>query len=465
MNLEFNLHFENDVDIKNIINILNELDCIEIVLPIPKPIHPPTPPNYESQQLHLKSPSQSGGINAWNLQWGYNVRGENINVVDIEYEFESGHLDLPNINILSSAGSYLFGTQHAIGCYGTLCSKENEWGTTGISQNASYYFASSYVNSIWDISTAITTSLSYLNPGDVIIIQQQYAGPNYTGTSEQGLIPIEWYKPWYDSIVTAIGNGIIVIEAAGNGSENLDSAIYSTGNNGHYPFLTENDSGAIIVGAGNPTTHECLNFSTYGSRVNLQGWGLNVITTSYGDLYNSEGVNLYYTDDYNGTSSATAIVGGAVTLCQSALKKYYDLTLSSLDMRSILSITGTEQTGIKNIGNLPNVYEAFKAFGNIRPDNFSWLYPKIQGQTFNITAKEWNMFNSRINAFRYYKDLTNINFIEAVKGNNFTSTKYNETRNAIFNMNTVGLPSIKNTGDIFQASYLNDLVTTLNNVV
>ena len=56
---------------------------------------------------------------------------------------------------------------------------------------------------------------------------------------------MEWYEPWYNIIVTCIGNGVTVVECAGNGREDLDDPIYSTGNGGHWPFLPENNSGVI----------------------------------------------------------------------------------------------------------------------------------------------------------------------------------------------------------------------------
>ena len=75
-----------------------------------------------------------------------------------------------------------------------------------------------------------------------------------------------------------------MIEAAGNGNVNLDQAACS----GVFD-RTVRDSGAIIVGAGQPPSsgvdRQREGFSTFGSRVDLQGWGSGVVTTGYGDLY------------------------------------------------------------------------------------------------------------------------------------------------------------------------------------
>ena len=60
-----------------------------------------------------------------------------------------------------------------------------------------------------------------------------------------------------------------------------------------------------------------LSFSTYGSRVDVQGWGHNVTTTGYGGLFTGGGdPNQYYTATFNGTSSASPIVAGAAAALQ-----------------------------------------------------------------------------------------------------------------------------------------------------
>src|SRR5690606_18534448 len=182
------------------------------------------------------------------------------------------------------------------------------------------------------------------------------------------------FPPWHNAVVTAVGNGMVVVMAAGNGGQNLDAPIFSTGNGGHWPFLPENDSGAIIVGAGvaGPgfgvgTPRARLSFSTYGSRVNLQGWGQSVWTTGYGGAYDDEGPSLYFTSSFSGTSSASPIVAGACALVQSVYKARNDgATLTSRQMRDLLVSTGLPQQdgsfpASQNIGPLPNVAAAVVA--------------------------------------------------------------------------------------------------------
>jgi hypothetical protein len=196
----------------------------------------------------------------------------------------------------------------------------------------------------------------------VLLIEQQGVGPN----GGFAYVPVEWWKENYDIIRAAVSNGIVVVEAAGNGSQNLDDPIYSTGNGGHWPFLPANDSGAILVGAGAPpqlpNPRSRLDFSNYGVTVDLQGYGLLVVTTGYGDLYNAEGSNRHFTATFSGTSSAAPIVAGAAALLQQAWKAHYTNQPASPAMiRAILRATGTPQQGSGNIGPLPNLRAAILA--------------------------------------------------------------------------------------------------------
>ena len=92
----------------------------------------------------------------------------------------------------------------------------------------------------------------------------------------------------------------VVVEAAGNGSQNLDDAVYGQLFNREY-----RDSGAIMCGAttigGTP-----YDWSNNGSRVDLNGWGGSVGTCGYGDLQD-DNEDVFYTRYFSGTSSASPI--------------------------------------------------------------------------------------------------------------------------------------------------------------
>ena len=91
-------------------------------------------------------------------------------------------------------------------------------------------------------------------------------------------------------------SGVIVVEAAGNGAENLDDAIYDTPAAGfpatwRNPFNPNNPSSRRSSSAPAPRRREPtgsdhgpdrsrLDFSNYGARVDAQGWGREVTTTA-----------------------------------------------------------------------------------------------------------------------------------------------------------------------------------------
>ncbi len=121
-------------------------------------------------------------------------------------------------------------------------------------------------------------------------------------------------------------------------------------------------------------SHDRISYSTYGSRINVQGWTENVRASGYGDLVQIGGdFNQGYTD-FSGTSSATPIVASCAVVLQSY---YFSLTgnyMTSLQMRDILQQTGIPQgTGVAgNIGPLPDMQGAItKIFDDLGTNDFN----------------------------------------------------------------------------------------------
>ena len=368
LNLQFTLFLPRGADAAATIDAFNAIDGVEIALPIPKPVPPPLPPNFQPNQVY--EDAGPAGISAEEVWANLGITGGGIKIVDVEYSWNLNHLDLPPTTVLGFDPVDPFNNNnHGTAVLGEVAAIENGWGVTGIAYDAQFYVAGTWNGAVWDVGGAIITALGTLGPGDIIIIEQQFVGPN-GGTA---YIPIEWWLPWYNAIVTAVGNGVIVVEAAGNGSQNLDDPIYSMGNSGHWPFLPENDSGAIIVGAGaawppfgSDVAGSRLWFSNYGSTVDLQGWGEGVWTTGYGGAWSSEGVNLWYTSVFGGTSSASPIVAGACALLESAYKDATGLVLTPSEVKQYLQETGWPQTSgtypaSQNIGPRPDAYQAILA--------------------------------------------------------------------------------------------------------
>ncbi len=378
LNLQFNFILPPGTDAGAAIDAFNDLDCVEIALPVPLPMAAPVPPSYQSNQGYLNA--STSGVDAtcmWQLPGG---TAAGFAVADLEYDWNFNHQDLNSPTLLGATqvnpcncpppgDPCLCNEDHGTAVLGEMGSLNNGWGTTGIAYGCTLYVVAVNTSAGYNVGSAITTALGTLVAGDVILIEQQIAGPNYTGSppgTQFGLVAVEWYQPYYNAIVTAVGNGVIVVEAAGNGQQNLDDTVYQTG---HAPFMPANDSGAIIVGAGaspggSENDRSRLWFSNYGSTVDLQGWGENVYTTGYGDLYSTEGKNLWYTSTFGGTSSASPIVAGACLVLESAYFAGAGAVLTPAQVKANLQTTGSAQqagTYSGNIGPRPDASAALCA--------------------------------------------------------------------------------------------------------
>ncbi len=123
--------------------------------------------------------------------------------------------------------------------------------------------------------------------------------------------PLEWDPDHRAAIATAVGLGMVVAEPAGNGGGDLASLgrpwLAGPGAPGH--------SGALIVGAAAGDRRRSA-FSSFGARVDLQGYGEDVVTAGYGRLWNG-GPDRARADRFDGTSSAAATVAAAVAVLRS----------------------------------------------------------------------------------------------------------------------------------------------------
>jgi subtilisin family serine protease len=189
----------------------------------------------------------------------------------------------------------------------------------------------------------------------VLLIELQSSGPMGR------YIPVEYWRDVFDVIRAATDRGVIVVEAAGNGAEDLDRQVYGRAfDRGH------RDSGAILVGAGGPprdgyADRERLDFSNYGGRVDVQGWGRKVATLDYGDLQACAGNDRHYTGEFAGTSSASPIVAGTAVILE-GIARTGGRVIAPRDLRELLRRTGTPQTGdtSQQIGPRPDLSRALR---------------------------------------------------------------------------------------------------------
>jgi subtilisin family serine protease len=316
-----------------------------------------------------------GAVGAWARQF----TGRGIRICDVEYNFNRLHRELRgNVTTLGGAPVNPPGldaddvTSHGTSVIGEYGSKlGDDQGTVGIAHGADLYF-SPVITGLWpNIGDAITRAAVEFDAGDIIVVEQQIGGPgrDWFATDQDGLVCVEWDRAIYDAVVVAVAAGITVVEAAGNGRCDFDSVLFQRAgiNRQHQPFDRANDSGAIIVGAGDSATQVRLGFSNFGSRLDLQGWGNNIVTasgpTTRSDLWTADGVHREYTRSFSGTSGATPIVAGACALVQQAFKKRYGRSATCQELRGLLVDTGNPQQPdsngvISKIGPLPDVRRA-----------------------------------------------------------------------------------------------------------
>ncbi len=214
-------------------------------MPLPLPL----PGDYEDLQGYLNIATDGIAANFAEVMQG--GKGENVTICDIEYSWNLNHEDLPAVATWISTGSVPSdpivppSDHHGTAVLGEIASLNNNWGTTGAAFEADIAVAPCFLDGVYNLHDAMTTAIANLQAGDVIIIEQQTVGPNYTGvppTTQFGLVPVEWREVIFNDILTAIGNGIHVVEAGCNGSQDLDDAVYQQGNGDHWPFMPADTS-------------------------------------------------------------------------------------------------------------------------------------------------------------------------------------------------------------------------------
>jgi len=103
-----------------------------------------------------------------------------------------------------------------------------------------------------------------------------------------------------------------------------------------------------------------------------------------------------------------------------------------------------------------NVYESGYFYVTTK-NSFAWTYPKVQGGTFNLTATEWNAYTTAL------KNKLGGTYTTAYTGNNFTANMFNEVSDKLYSRYSTRVVPIATYGMQITATYMNDIVTYLNN--
>lgn len=370
---------------------------------------PPATADLTSRQMYLEAaPAGIDARYAWTMFGG---RGAGVQVIDCEGAWRFTHEDL-RVNqggVIRTQTTDLGWRNHGTAVVGVIGGDLNTIGITGFAPDA--HVRGSSIFDVGGLPGAIVAAADHLRPGDIILIEVQYGHPT------RGYTSVEWWPADFAAIRYAVNRGITVVEAAGNGNNNLDDATYNTPLAGfpatwRNPFnLANPSSGAVVVGAGNPPpgihgrTQEprfgevyvdrarCF-FSNYGSRVDCQGYGWEVTTTGYGDYQGGSSEDLWYTDLFSGTSSASPTVVGALASVQGILRASGRIPLSPARARQLLRQSGSPQQDApgrprtQRIGNRPNLRQLIA----LARQTGQWLGVQFTGIVAANATHRWFTF-------------------------------------------------------------------------
>ncbi len=379
---------------------------------------PAVTPDYSSRQRYLDAaPVGVDARYAWRVAGG---GGAGINIIDIEWGWRYTHEDLRQNQGGVISGANSTSDNHGTAVLGEISGDRNAFGILGISPDARISSVSLQTHAT---AAAIRLAANRLRAGDIILLEVHRIGPRGRW------LPIEFWPDDYQAIRFATIKGIIVVEAGGNGGENLDDSFYNTRPAGFpawwtNPFNTANPtSGAVMVGAGNPprgihgrnrqpSTWEPYvdrarcEFSNYGRRIDAQGWGWEVTSTGYGDLQGGANRDIWYTDQFSGTSSASPIVVGALACVQGALRAKGRILMTSARARELLRQSGSRQQNgsgwtdsggrvhpsrpvSQRIGNRPNLAQLIPLALQTR----NWLGVQFRGTLPPNATRRWFTYN------------------------------------------------------------------------
>lgn len=242
---------------------------------------PPPTPDFEAQQGYLDpAPLGIDAEHAWTIPGG---RGQNVKIMDVEGAWNIDHEDMP---LLSPQGGSqylsLFWRNHGTAVLGEMVGIDNGYGVTGIVPQAQAGFEGIANQSP---ASAIANAAAAAGTGGIVLIELHQQGPANGSPCDPNCsptlcnyIPMEYWPAEFDAIEQATANGTIVVEAGGNGSADLDDPVY-----GGLFDRNVRDSGALLVAASLSTGRWPTCWTNYGSRIDVHGWGENVVTLGYGD--------------------------------------------------------------------------------------------------------------------------------------------------------------------------------------
>merc|ERR1719362_2610170 len=131
-----------------------------------------------------------------------------------------------------------------------ICLGGDGFGIKGLANKADgYFFSELPASGNYNRDRAVAAAVAKVRAGDIVLLEMQTGRPYG---------PAELSQSIWSIVKMGTDAGVVVVAAAGNGNRNLDSSTDAS-------YRARGDSGAIMIGAGNPS-HSKLGFSTYGAR-------------------------------------------------------------------------------------------------------------------------------------------------------------------------------------------------------
>jgi hypothetical protein len=333
-----------------------------------RPVPPPAGPA-EAQNLvqgYLDPGVDGIGARcAWKFEGG---KGLGIGFVDMERGWNLNHEALPpGIPIIS--GDNYDEQAHGTSVLGVVLMGNNPVGGAGIAPDSTGRVVSQWQPGGINNFDAIHSVFDSMKFGDVLLLEVQEKDPDRPDAFwADNSWPAEIAPGTYDILQWANALGIVVVEAAANGGNDLNG--YTTGVGDRIFDSGVRDSGAIMVGAAS-SDYPHVPLGNTGTRIDCYAWGQNIQTASS----NGDGTdNSAYTPPpvwgFGGTSGASAIVAGAALVVQGLAQACGRDRFSPAELRQILKTNGT-----KSAGGLSNVIGVMPNLCNIITDNRLDLQP------------------------------------------------------------------------------------------
>lgn len=313
-------------------------------------------PDFEPLQHYLDEPGpRYRGMNI-RKAWDKQVNGKGARVHFSDGGLFPNHEDLkgnPNLKIvtLQPNGDPRHGTKSV----GVLLASPNGFGMTGICHAAELYLYNNYAKDELQRLQTPKDLLRHVEPGDIVAINRHSAHLDALGV----FLPSIHERAWWDVAKALTERGAVVLFAAGNGSNETDikkgvTRGYGVDLSQWRYFHEHGEANAILVGASQSwdgKAHQYSNFS-YPYRM-LNSWGDSVATLSGGDLQDKSADERDYSSNYAGTSSATPLVAGALSLIQSYAMEQHHVYLNADQMHLLVMASGHKDATLPHSDVLP----------------------------------------------------------------------------------------------------------------